>query len=73
MPRETLVLRNDKEAPWAFSSDVKPPHLFPLSLLHQVYNLCHKPIFRLVLDRLEAALVSGWGSASPATMDLAPQ
>lgn len=73
MPGETLVLRNYKEALGAFSSTVKPLHPFTLSLSHQVYNLCHKPIFRLMLNRLEAAWVSGWGSASPATMELAPQ
>lgn len=59
MPGETLVFRNHKEALEAFSSTVKPLHPFPLSFSHQVYNFCHKPIFRLTLDRLEAAWVSG--------------
>lgn len=72
MPGETLVLRNHNEALWAFSSTVKPLHPFLLSLSHQVNNLCHKLIFRLILDRLEAARVSWWGSTPPATMDLVP-
>lgn len=69
MTGEALVLRNHKGALRAFSSTIKPLHPFPLSLSHQVYKLCDKPIFRLTLDGLEAA----GGSAPPATTNVAPQ
>lgn len=72
MTGETLVLRNHKGALRAFSSTVKPLHP-SLSLSYQVYKLCDKPNFGLTLDRLEAAGVSGWESAPPATVDVAPQ
>jgi len=50
-----------------------PAHPFPPSLLpvlsHRLYNLRRKPIFRLVLARLQAAQGPWLGSALPATVD----
>lgn len=73
VPGEMLILWNDRGAPGASSSSVKPPHPFPPSLLptlsHQVYNLRCKPVFGLVLARLQATLGPWWGSALPAAVD----
>lgn len=56
---EILAPRNDRGAPGAFSSSAKPPHPFLPLLLpvlsRRVYNLRHKPVFGLVLARLQAA------------------
>lgn len=73
VPGEMLTPWNDRAAPGASSSSVKPPYPFPPSLLptlsHQVYNLRCKPVFGLVLARLQATLGPWWGSALPAAVD----